>query len=232
MFDQLQRAARLKFGTSETGLPTDGGRPRSLVYEGSKAALQQSFRFLLKIRGIDVAYISDVVRPAYRIETEEHKLLNWSFNYPVDLKWEPIRFTIREIFDRDVMNSVGGFFYDKLRELSYDTPDDINRLMLKDLSKFTLTDGTGPIEIQMLDPEGEVYEKWKLFGAFINEVKFSDLNYGSDELTNISVGVIYDFAKLQFMGNVMGKPDFNTHVANSLSNFKKQYQTINDTKPR
>jgi len=65
-----------------------------------------------------------------------------------------------------------------------------------------LVNSLGKVAIQMLKPDGEVHEQWFLHGAFIKGVKFSDLNYNSDDLTNIKVTVSYDWAELELGTNV------------------------------
>ena len=84
----------------------------------------------------------------------------------------------------------------KLLESGYDNPDNIDEERLKDLSKADLMRSLGRVAIQMLDPDGEIYEEWKLHGAFITDVKPSELNYGSEDLINIGITVTYDWAEL------------------------------------
>ena len=159
---------------------------------------QQSFRFFLAINDVPVAYIVNVLRPSYTIGTQEYKLLNYYFNHPTEIKWNPISFSIREVFSRDVDNSIAGLFIKKLREAAYDTPDEIDPNNFKDLAKSDLINSLGRVKIQMLNPEGEKYEEWTLHGAFINDVKFSQLDYSQDALTNVDVSLTYDWATLEF----------------------------------
>ena len=39
-------------------------------------------------------------------------------------------------------------------------------------------------------------EEWILYNAWVKEVKFGDLDYTSDDLTEITLTLRYDFAKL------------------------------------
>tara|TARA_Y100000034_G_scaffold64311_4_gene77778 strand:+ start:1740 stop:2324 length:585 start_codon:yes stop_codon:yes gene_type:complete len=159
---------------------------------------QQSFRYFLKVRGIDVAYISQVARPSYTIETEPHRLLNHFFNFPTGIKWEPITFTVREIFVHEAFErTVGDVMMAKLTNQAYDQPDQTNGAFLKDISKQALVDSLGPISIQVMNPVGKVYEEWVLHGAFVSMVKPSELQYEQSSLTNISVTVTYDYAELK-----------------------------------
>ena len=162
-------------------------------------SVQQAYRFYLKIDGLYSAYIVNVARPSYSIGVKEHKLLNHYIKHPVDIKWNDVTFSIREIFSQDIPNSVGGILMSKMTDSAYDPPNKVSRNNLKDLSKSVLMNALGAnVEIQMLTPEGEVYESWKLQGAFIKDVKFSQLDYSSDALTNIDVTLSYDWAELTF----------------------------------
>jgi len=159
---------------------------------------QQSYRFLLRLEDIDVALISEVARPSYTISTSEHRLLNWHFHFPESIKWQEISFTVRELYSASTANT----FMQKLRGCAYDYPDQVSSVNIKDLSKYGLVNSLGKVAIQMLKPDGEVHEQWFLHGAFIKGVKFSDLNYNSDDLTNIKVTVSYDWAELELGTNV------------------------------
>jgi hypothetical protein len=170
--------------------------PRSAVTDGANAALQQKYRFILSIWGFDAAYISDVTRPSYSISTQPYKLLNWTFNYPIELKWNPITFNVREVFDTTLFNTTAGVFLDKLGQLAFAHPDEANMFAPKDLDKRNLINGLGPVKIKMLDADGVVYEEWDMINAMVTDMKPSDLNYSSDDLTNISVTLTYDYARL------------------------------------
>jgi len=159
---------------------------------------QQSFRYFLKVQGLNVAYLSQVTRPSYQILTEEHRLLNHFFQYPTGIKWEPITFTVKEIFVRQAFEkTVGEVMMKKLTNQSYDQPDKTNSILLKDINKQSLVNSLGPISIQVLNPSGKVYEEWVLHGAFVSQLKPSELQYAQNDLTNILVTVTYDYAELK-----------------------------------
>jgi len=186
----INRKLRERSAASEVG----DELPQEKIFKDA----QQSFRYFLKVRGVDVAYISQVARPSYTIETEEHRLLNHFFKFPTGIKWEPITFMVTEIFVREAFErTVGDVMMAKLTNQAYDQPDKTQATFLKDLSKQALVDSLGPISIQVLNPVGKVYEEWVLHGAFVSEVKPSELNYGEDSLSNISVTVTYDYAELK-----------------------------------
>ena len=159
--------------------------------------MQSTYRFFLELRGIDVAYIINVTRPSYTVESQESRLLNWKFSTPTCVTWDPVTFTIREVFEGYNFTTVLGYFYNKLNDLAWDVPNDINTAFYKDLGKLQLTEALGPVKIKSLNTEGEAIEIWQLHGAYITAVKPSQLNYEQDSLTNIDVTIKYDFATLE-----------------------------------
>ena len=162
---------------------------------------QQAFRFYLKINHIHAAFISDVTRPSYTIDTKEHRLLNWNFKYPTGVKWTDVSFTVREVFSPDLSMSIGGIVMRKIESTSIDAPDKVGFTSYSDLSKEALVSTLGEVGIMMLTPDGGVYEEWMLLGAFIKDVKFSDLAYNQDDLTNVRITLSYDWARLTYNPN-------------------------------
>ena len=54
------------------------------------------------------------------------------------------------------------------------------------------------IELEMLDPSGNVVEKWVIVGAFLTNVKFDDLNYSTDDIATITATLRPDYCILAF----------------------------------
>jgi len=183
-----------------------GLRPRSgtneqfeLPYDRLATEAQQPFRFYLIIRGLHVAYIDKVQRPGYTIPTEEYSLLSYKIKNPTGIvAWEPVTFRVKEIFSRDVFNSVAGVFMNKLTEGAYAPPGRINSFFMADVSKEALIGSLGPVQIQMLNTEGEVYERWVLHEAFIQKIAWDELNYNSDSILGATITLNYDWAELFF----------------------------------
>jgi hypothetical protein len=54
------------------------------------------------------------------------------------------------------------------------------------------------IDIYMLGPVGDKIENWKLNGAFINNAVFNDLDWASNDPSEISLTLSYDYAILEY----------------------------------
>ena len=51
--------------------------------------------------------------------------------------------------------------------------------------------------IAKLDSNGNPLETWTLWNAFLTEVKFGDLEYGADDLSEMSLTIKYDWARVE-----------------------------------
>ena len=68
---------------------------------------------------------------------------------------------------------------------------------LTTMSKSKATNALGRIEIQQLDADGNAIETWVLWNAWIKDVKFGDLDYDGDDLTDVEIELRYDWAYLE-----------------------------------
>ena len=179
---------------------------------------QQKFRFVALIDDIPAFYISRIDRPSYTVQTQEHTLLDHVVRYPVRVKWDQISFTIKEIYGGDTVGSVGGNVMAKLLAHSYYYPDDVNTSAgssaltailnpldatrdaafgTRNLTKENLTRALGNLKIVSLKPDGSTFETWTIYNGMITAVKFSENSYSDDSLTDVTVTVQYDWAKLE-----------------------------------
>jgi len=54
------------------------------------------------------------------------------------------------------------------------------------------------VDIYMLGPVGDKIENWKLKGAFINSAVFNDLDWASNDPSEITLTLSYDYAILEY----------------------------------
>jgi len=179
---------------------------------------QQKFRFVALIDDLPAAYISQIDRPSYTIDTQEHMLLDHTVRYPIRIKWDPISFTIKEIYGGKTVGSVGSNLMAKLLAHSYYYPDNVNTdadvgilsaivnpldtarqatYGTKNLSKQNLNRALGLLKIVSLKPDGSAFETWTIYNGMITSVKFSNNSYSDEGLTDATITVNYDWAKLQ-----------------------------------
>tara|TARA_Y100001938_G_scaffold148903_1_gene233973 strand:- start:2976 stop:3602 length:627 start_codon:yes stop_codon:yes gene_type:complete len=187
--------------TPRIGYPEQNNISREHIYND----LQQQYRFILSLQGIDAAYVKDVERPSYTINTNSYKLLNWEFNYPTTLKWANVSFTLVEIFSLDAVNSVAGLYMDKLLKTAYEQPSDLmgpihQNTFIKDLSKRDLTQSLGPVKIRAINPDGDTVEEWELRNAMVVAMAPSQYSYDGELLTTMRITLQYDWATYDYKG--------------------------------
>lgn len=90
---------------------------KSSLITGKQA--QQSYRFVLNVRGIDVAIIRSVISPKYKVEVTKYQILDHEVSYPNKPKWDPVSFEILQIVDKDIFTTTIGFFMSKLYDSAY-----------------------------------------------------------------------------------------------------------------
>ncbi len=187
----------------------------------NEAALEpkRKFRWMLYFAGLPQFIVKSVKKPAFKIPAKSHDFLNYKFNYPGRVTWDPIDFTIIDPVQPDAVAS----FMQMLINAGYQFPDNFNvtapegdtGLGIKSITKGSLTSAIGG-EIQLVqlasNPTAEMngtnlqnaataatmveVEKWIIYNPIITSVDFDSLDYSSEELLNIKVGVTYDWAKL------------------------------------
>ena len=180
-----------------------GGKGGDPYFNAARNSIQSQFRFLLRINGMPFALITDVDRPSPNFAApKEYQLLNWKFKYPgAVVSWDNLTFTIAEVFDSSLADSVSGLIMDKFKNIGYDNPNQVDANNLKDMNKSDLMASLGDVIIQILDPDGDVYEQWSLYGAFVSGIKFSKLGYNANGISNSTVTIAYDWAALTYINN-------------------------------
>ena len=80
----------------------------------------------------------------------------------------------------------------------YTPPADSNALST--MSKAKAAGALGSVIITQIDSNGGPLETWTLWNSFITEVKYGDLEYGGDDLTELSLTLKYDWARVETKG--------------------------------
>jgi hypothetical protein len=141
-------------------------------------------RYIMEIDGIDAYLIKKAARPTIKFETIVLDHINIKRKLQGKGEWEDIKI---ELYDPIVPSAA-----QKVMEWVRLSHESITgRRGYADFYKKDIT-------IKMLGPVGDVIEKWKLKGAFIVNVDFSDLDYTSDDIAQIDIDLAYDYAILEY----------------------------------
>lgn len=167
---------------------------------------KRQFRFLVVFPQMtDLTFMAKTAsKPQYALDSTEHNVLNHVFKFPGIVKWEDVEVTLIDAVDPNT----GSRFWNALKNSGY-VPPKTPANLLSGVTKISSHATLGNVKIQQLDggivvPAGgeldpvvsnNVLDQWTLNNAFINKVEFGSLDYGSEDLVEISVGLTYDFAE-------------------------------------
>lgn len=167
-----------------------------------RSSVQSSYRFLLRIDEIPFAMIASVDRPSPNFGSpREFQLLNWKFKQPRGIvSWNNINFKIVESFDNEKFDSVAGILLNTYKRLGYDNPNQVQQSapFVKDMSKRSLINSIGTVKIETLTPDGDVYETWELYNAFVTGIRFDSHRYAGNQILGASVTLAYDWAEMTY----------------------------------
>ena len=153
-----------------------------------RSSVQSSYRFLLRIDEIPFAMIASVDRPSPNFGSpREFQLLNWKFK-------------IVESFDNEKFDSVAGILLNTYKRFGYDNPNQVQQSapLVKDMSKRSLINSIGTVKIETLTPDGDVYETWELYNAFVTGIRFDSHRYSGNQILGASVTLAYDWAEMTY----------------------------------
>jgi len=171
---------------------------------GQDTALQdpkRKFRFTVEFQGIAAAqggaalwYAKTVSKPSFTVNAAEHKYLNHTFFYPGAVTWQDVSLTLVDPVEPDMAATLS----DIIVQSGYSPPTDANDLGT--MSKAKAAGALGQVIITQIDSDGNPLETWTLWNSFVTELKYGDLAYGDDELTEMSVTLKYDWARVETAG--------------------------------
>ena len=149
--------------------------------------VQQTYRFVLNIKGIDAALIQDVTAPSYTVGTETVNMLEYKFKYPTKLEWNgEVTLNIIQILDSDLITSTIGFFMQKVYNSSY----------------YASPMGIGTGDRDVLLPN-ELYNARSKFSDFVNTGRNTGYTRNSNE------GTVLDMSK-QKLTAALGRFEIKT----------------------
>lgn len=153
-------------------------------------------------------------KPSYTIENSSHVLLNYTFNFPKRIVWQPLSITMASVInnptqvgtsERFLMNSLN----QKLANYKDATNNGVGNLLsfpdplANNTGEYNLSKDQlislfeGPIiRLIQLDSDGQAVENWLLYNPYVSEVKFGDLSYDNEDIVDTTFTITYDYAKI------------------------------------
>ena len=141
-------------------------------------------RFIMEIDGIPSYLIKTANRPSIQFETITLDHINVKRKLKGKGEWQDIEITL---YDPIVPSGAQAVMeWVRTSHESITGRDGYADFYKKD------------IDIYMLGPVGDKIENWKLKGAFINNAVFNDLDWASNDPSEITLTLSYDYAILEY----------------------------------
>ena len=161
--------------------------------------------------------VKSITKPSFTVAETPHKILNHTFYYPGKVEWNAVEATL---VDPGGNFDTSKALVENIRRAGYIYPDRAQTYMLtkKALSVDSLKiyqflshhEATPPIDTEGAHPQvrkssqEQLLEVWTLRNAWVQDVKFGDLAYDSEDMVEIGLTLRYDWAEIQnFPKNVV-----------------------------
>lgn len=145
---------------------------------------KRKFRWILAIEGIDSFLIKSTARPQVDMAAQEIHWINSVRYVAGKAKWSTLSVTLYDPIAPSGAQQVMEWIRAHNETVS-------GRAGYADFYKRDL-------QLKMLDPVGTVVELWDIKGAQITSAQFNDLDYGTEDPTEIALTLQFDNCVLQY----------------------------------
>jgi hypothetical protein len=179
---------------------------------------KRNFRFQVTFNGLagasgKVWFAKKIGKPNFTVTESSHDFFNHKFYFPGRVEWQTVTLTLVDPVDSTI--DTAAQMAALMEAAGYEIPAAGNQ-PLKSMSKGKAVASLGAIKIEQLDAEGVAIETWTLENPFIKTFKLGDLDYSSDDLTEMELEIRYDYATFKSGGagskanstGVVAKKDF------------------------
>ena len=161
-------------------------------YNAQSKDPKRGFRFKITFQGMNggdiVWFAKKVAKPSYTITEAKHSYLNHNFYFPGRVEWDTISMTLVDPVSPGAVAQTNALVVASGYQIP-GSPSD-----LSSISKGKSTAAAGYIIIEQIDAEGAVTEEWTVKNPFVKSVKFGELAYDNDDLSEIELEIRYDWA--------------------------------------
>lgn len=182
---------------------------------------KRKFKFLLRFGAASDALPSFIVKkvnkPEATITETSHKFLGHTFYFPAQTTWNEITATVvdpagsggagdalSETVSANTTDVAEGL-YKVLLASGYQSPTNVGVALaggsvagtLRTFAKSRSTVQFDQIEIIQIDADGNALETWTLNNAWIKKISFAELDYSSDDISDVTLTIRYDWADLK-----------------------------------
>ena len=141
-------------------------------------------RFIMEISGIPAFTIKTVQRPQITFDEVVLEHMNVTKYVKGKGRWQTLQITLYD----PIVPSAASAVIEWIR-LHHESAT--GRDVYQDFYKKNCT-------FQVLGPVGDIIEKWTLYGTYIQDAAFGDLDFSSSDPVEITLTLRYDYAILEF----------------------------------
>ena len=135
----------------------------------------------------DVIWFAKTVnKPEITVNTAETQYLGHKFYYPGSVEWNEVNLTLVDPVSPDAANAT----LQMLTNMGYLGPKEAKDAQPQTIAKNQAFE----VIITQIDSNGDPQETWTLKNAIITKLSFGELDYSSEDLSEIEMGFRYDWA--------------------------------------
>jgi hypothetical protein len=157
-------------------------------------------------------YLKQARKPSFEVNTVQHKAGGREFNFPGTVRWNDVTL----IFVDDVENNTIRSLVDVIASSNYPdilagagsafTPEGLSflskDLMTKNVttpfsSQESVSSAQVKFDVEQLNAEGNVVERWSLYNPIITKLEMDELDYAKEDLSTYTITVKYDWASFE-----------------------------------
>ena len=163
---------------------------------------KRTYRWILEIAtmGNTSQWVAkSVTRPKWNVTHHGHKYINHTFNYPGRVEWQPIDV---KLIDPVRPIDTSASFLAILRSSGYNFPTSLER-GTETITKDRAVGALNRVRIKQIgENSNDILDQWVLYNAFATNVDLGELNYEGDDLLQIGMTIVYDWAYMTHAGGV------------------------------
>ena len=157
---------------------------------------KRQYRWIMNIGGIPQWIVKKVNKPGFTISESTHKYLNHTFYYPGRVEYEKTSVTLVDPVSPDA----SAIMMRILEASGYGIPNNPNQTVT--ISKKKATAALGSVLISQIGAEGQIVDQFEFVNAWLSSAKFGELDYESDNLTDLTMEIRYDFVTMPVQGSL------------------------------
>ena len=143
-----------------------------------------------------------VTKPSFSVGEVKANFVDKTFYYPGRVEWNTCEVTLFDPVSPNVVNHFAqmfensGYFIPKAGQQGASVFASKENWGSTAKSNATNGASVGYVYITTINQDGHRLEEWRLQNTFIKSIKFGDLSYDSDDMTEVTLEIRYDWAEL------------------------------------